>query len=145
MRQQRQGGFRSDQGFSSAQNKLEGLRSKELENLEINSLQSGSEFQANPASSEQSFENEQTRPILATPEKTQCYKRFDNYPVRIEGPEFQNDYTYYLIDKQPDLTTLERGIPLPSFNDKISKKRMEIEFRTLHKITFHKDHVLNLF
>ena len=120
MRQQRQGGFRSDQGFQSAQNKHEGLQSKELENLEINSLQSGSEFQANPASSEQSFENEQTRPILATPEKTQCYKRFDNYPVRIEGPEFQNDYTYYLIDKQPDLTTLERGIPLPSFNDKIT-------------------------
>lgn len=145
MRQIRQGGFKSDQDLKSAKNEYESLQSKELDNLEINSLQSGSEFQVNPASSEHSNENEQTRPILATPEKTQCYLRFDDYPVRIEGPEYQNDYTYYLIDKLQDLTTLERGIPLSSFCEKISKKRIEIEFRTLAKICFHKDHVLNLF
>ena len=88
MRQIRQGGFKSDQDLKSAKNEYECLQSKELDNLEINSLQSGSEFQVNPASSEHSNENEQTRPILATPEKTQCYLRFDDYPVRIEGPEY---------------------------------------------------------
>ena len=68
-----------------------------------------------------------------------------DYPVRIEGPEFVKDYTYYLIDKMPDLTNLERGIPLTTFADRMNVKRMEIEFRTLQKICFHKDHVLNLF
>ena len=50
--------------------------------------------------------------MLATPEKTKCYRLFDDHPVRIEGPEFKRDYTYYLVDKMPDLTNLERGIPL---------------------------------
>lgn len=65
--------------------------------------------------------------------------------MRIEGPEFARDYTYYLIDKMPDLTNLERGIPLQNFVAKQSLKKMDIEFRTLQKICFHKDHVLNLF
>lgn len=69
--------------------------------------------------------------MLATPEKTQCYRRFVDYPVRIEGPEFSMDYTYYLIDKMPDLTNLERGIPLQNFIAKTSLKKMDIEFRTL--------------
>ena len=88
---------------------------------------------------------EQTRPVLATPEKTQCYRRFADYPVRVEGPEYARDYTYYLIDKMPDLTNLERGIPLQSFVDKMNAKRMEIEFRTLQKICFHKDLAASLF
>ena len=44
-----------------------------------------------------------------------------------------------------DLTNLERGVPLATFADRMNVKRMEIEFRTLQKICFHKDHVLNLF
>ena len=51
--------------------------------------------------------------------------------MRIEGPEFSMDYTYYLIDKMPDLTNLERGIPLQNFIAKTSLKKMDIEFRTL--------------
>lgn len=69
--------------------------------------------------------------MLATPEKTLCYRRFADYPVRIEGPEFARDYTYYLIDKMPDLTNLERGVPLQNFVTKTSLKKMDIEFRTL--------------
>ena len=44
-----------------------------------------------------------------------------------------------------DLANLERGVPLATFADRMNVKRMEIEFRTLQKICFHKDHVLNLF
>ena len=51
--------------------------------------------------------------------------------MRIEGPEFARDYTYYLIDKMPDLTNLERGIPLQNFVAKQSLKKIDIEFRTL--------------
>ena len=38
-------------------------------------------------------------PVLATQEKTECYARFDSYPVRIEGPEYSCDYTYFLVDR----------------------------------------------
>ena len=71
------------------------------------------------------------QPVLATPEKTQCYARFEDHPVRVEGPEFTKDYTYYLIDKMPDLTNLERGIPLANFPSRMNVKTMEFEFRTL--------------
>jgi len=66
-------------------------------------------------------------------------------PVRVEGPEFNRDFTYYLVDKMPDLKNLEKGIHLGRFNSSLSIKRIELEFRTLQKMCFHKDHVLNLF
>ena len=71
------------------------------------------------------------QPVLATPEKTSCYEKFADHPVRIEGPEFTKDYTYFLIDKLQDLTNLESGIPLTSFSQNMHTKRQEIEFRTL--------------
>ena len=55
---------------------------------------------------------DQIRPILATPENTKCYSKFDNHAVRIEGPEFNRDFTYYLVDKMQDLKNLEQGIKL---------------------------------
>ena len=55
---------------------------------------------------------DQIRPVLATTEKTQCYSNFDNHQVRIEGPEFNRDFTYYLVDKMPDLKNFEQGIAL---------------------------------
>ena len=85
------------------------------------------------------------QPVLATPEKTSCYSRFEPYPVRVEGPEFSQDFTYYLVDKMPDLANFERGIWLSKFNSSLVAKRIELEFRTLQKMCFHKDHVLNLF
>ena len=66
-------------------------------------------------------------------------------PVRIEGPEYSQDYTYFLVDKLQDLKNLEMGISLEQFEDKLFMKRIELEFRTLQKMCFHKDHVLNLF
>ncbi len=63
----------------------------------------------------------------------------------MEGPEFKQDFTYYLVDKMPDLRNFERGIPLQLFENSMVTKRIELEFRTLQKMCFHKDHVLNLF
>jgi len=83
--------------------------------------------------------------VLATVEKTQCYSLFDEYAVRVEGPEFSQDFTYYLIHKMAELSNFERGIVLPDFNAALVTKKIELEFRTLQKMCFHKDHVLNLF
>ena len=52
-------------------------------------------------------------------------------PVRIEGPEYSQDYTYFLVDKLQDLKNLEMGISLEQFEDKLFMKRIELEFRTL--------------
>lgn len=83
--------------------------------------------------------------MLATAEKTKCYELFDKHAVRVEGPEFSQDFTYYLIQKMTDLSNFERGIALPQFKAALVTKRIELEFRTLQKMCFHKDHVLNLF
>lgn len=85
------------------------------------------------------------KPVLATPENTRCYSAFEKHLVRIEGPEFNRDFTYYLVHKMPDLKNLEKGIHLSQFNGSLVIKRIELEFRTLQKMCFHKDHVLNLF
>ena len=53
---------------------------------------------------------ESIKPILATPTNTRCYSAFEKHPVRVEGPEFNRDFTYYLVDKMPDLKNFEKGI-----------------------------------
>lgn len=44
-----------------------------------------------------------------------------------------------------DLKNFEKGIHLGHFNSSLDTKRIELEFRTLQKMCFHKDHVQNLF
>ena len=63
---------------------------------------------------------ERAKPVLATPENIRCYSRFENHPVRMEGPEFSQDYTYYLVDKMPDLKKFEQGIPLNQFKNSMN-------------------------
>ena len=53
---------------------------------------------------------ESIKPVLATPKNTRCYSEFERLPVRVEGPEFTRDFTYYLVDKMPDLKNFEKGI-----------------------------------
>ena len=45
----------------------------------------------------------------------------------------------------PDLFNLEKAIPLANFQNRLNAKLIEFEFRTLQKITFHRDHALNVF
>ena len=61
----------------------------------------------NPATANAGDAGDQIKPILATAENTKCYSNFENHPVRIEGPEFNRDFTYYLVDKMQDLKNLE--------------------------------------
>ena len=104
---------------------------------------SSSEFDR--VSDEEDDVAQQPKPVLATPENTKCYSLFDTHPVRIEGPEFNRDFTYYLVHKMPDLRNFEKGILLDKFSERLNQEHIALEFRTLQKMCFHKDHVLNLF
>ena len=72
---------------------------------------------ANAATMGAADAGESIKPILATPANTRCYDNFLNHMVRVEGPEFNRDFTYYLIDKMPDLKNFERGIQLDMFKN----------------------------
>ena len=63
----------------------------------------------------------------------------------IEGPEWDQDLTYYLIERDPhnDLRKLEEGIPLDKFCE--AKRNIDLEFQVIQKMTQHRDHVQNLF
>lgn len=49
------------------------------------------------------------------------------------------------VDKNDDLKFLERGIPLEDFNDLKEKRKYDMEFRILQRMTQHKGHVKNLY
>ena len=63
---------------------------------------------------------QQIKPILATAEKTKCYRNFENHQVRVEGPEFNRDFTYYLVHKSPELKDFEKGIQMSSFQNQLN-------------------------
>jgi hypothetical protein len=44
------------------------------------------------------------------------YNKFKPLPFLIEGPEFDSDYSYFLVDKCKPLKDLEKGIPLSQFD-----------------------------
>jgi hypothetical protein len=49
------------------------------------------------------------------------------------------------VDKNEDLKFLERGIPIEEFSHVKSKRKFEMEFRILSRMTQHKGHVKNLY
>ena len=66
-------------------------------------------------------------------------------PLILEGPEFDTDYSYFLVDKCDDLKDLEKGIPLVNFEQEVASSRdPEMEFRLLIRINCHKIHYQNL-
>ena len=85
-------------------------------------------------------------------EYNKLYERFKNLPLIIEGPEFDLDYSYYLVDQCEELKILERGIPIVSlegsnlrFNEEVEARDVEMEYRILTRINCHKLHYTNLF
>ena len=72
------------------------------------------------------------------------YERFKTLPLVIEGPEFDTDYSYFLIDKCEELKELERGISLHNFDEEHKQRDPEMEFRILQRISCHKLHYKNL-
>jgi hypothetical protein len=82
--------------------------------------------------------------VLATPEKVlPIYSKFKDQSVIVDGPERSLDLTYFLVSMCEDLGNLEQGIPIDKF--KPNDRKQDMEFRILDKMTFHKDHVANLF
>ena len=63
----------------------------------------------------------------------------------LEGPEFDTDYSYYLVDKCQELKELEKGINLETFETEVEARDSEMEFRVLQRISCHKLHYKNLF
>jgi hypothetical protein len=49
------------------------------------------------------------------------------------------------VDKNEDLKFLERGILVEEFADMREKRKFEMEFRILQRMTQHKGHVKNLY
>ena len=56
---------------------------------------------------------------IAKPDKIEFYKNcfpseknVNHLYVNIEGPEFSQDYSYFIVDMSQDIMDLERGIPL---------------------------------
>lgn len=78
-------------------------------------------------------------------EYNKVYERFKNLPVIIEGPEFDSDYSYFLVDKCEDLKDLEKGITLSNFEVESLERDTEMEHRILMRMNCHKLHYQNLF
>lgn len=78
-------------------------------------------------------------------EYIELYNKFKSLPLVIEGPEFDSDYSYYLVDKCKELKELEKGVLLTNFRHSVSLRDYEMEFRILQRINLHKLHYQNLF
>lgn len=63
--------------------------------------------------------NEGDAPIFLE-EYNELYDKFKHLDFIIEGPEFELDYSYFLIHKCSDLMDLERGITLSKLSEEIS-------------------------
>jgi len=65
-------------------------------------------------------------PVIATRQKTEFYKDYARLPVMIEGPEFSNDFTFFLVKMNKELLKFEQGIPLTEFRSLNCAKKVEL-------------------
>ncbi len=93
-----------------------------------------------------SHTNDNEAPVFLD-EYNKVYERFKPLPIIIEGPEYDNDYSYFLVDKCQDLKDLEKGIALAKFDQESqsSERDPEMEFRLLSRMNCHKLHYQNLY
>jgi protein tyrosine phosphatase len=76
------------------------------------------------------------------------YSTFAEEPVIVCGPEYDTDYTYFLVDGHPDFKNLERPISVNEFlaaDEPINVQQQAMEHRVILKTTMHKDHANNFF
>ena len=67
--------------------------------------------------------------------------------VNVEGPEYSQDYSYFVVHLQKTIAQLEQGIPLNSvdqFKAEVTSRHQQMEWRIMTRITLHQDHVKNL-
>ena len=68
------------------------------------------------------------------------YQKYKDVALIIEGPEFELDYSYFLIFQCDDLKDLEKGIPLSRLEEEAKSRDLEMEFRVLTRVNCHKIH-----
>jgi hypothetical protein len=39
--------------------------------------------------------------------------------VNVEGPEFNQDFSYFVTDMEPKIAAIEQGIPISQFNEAV--------------------------
>lgn len=83
--------------------------------------------------------NEGDAPIFLD-EYNDLYQRFKNVDLVIEGPEFELDYSYFLVNKCNDLKDLEKGMLLSNLDEEIGQRDFEMEYRILTRLNCHKIH-----
>ena len=64
--------------------------------------------------------------------------------VIIEGPEPSQDLSYKWVAKYANVGEIEKGVPLPEFQESMEARDLVAEFRLLRKLTETKEHQSNL-
>lgn len=72
------------------------------------------------------------------------YETFRDTKVILCGPEYNYDFTYYLVHQCPDLMDLERAILIAEITRR-EEQLQSMEFRVIQKICCNKDHASNFF
>mmetsp|Transcript_23125 Transcript_23125/g.30805 ORF Transcript_23125/g.30805 Transcript_23125/m.30805 type:complete len:81 (-) Transcript_23125:1099-1341(-) len=58
----------------------------------------------------------------------------------IEGPEPSQDLSYKWVAKYENVGEIEKGVPLPEFQESMEARDLDAEFRLLRKLTETKEH-----
>ena len=64
--------------------------------------------------------------------------------VIIEGPEPSQDLSYKWVAKYENVGEIEKGVPLPEFQESMEARDLDAEFRLVRKLTETKEHQENL-
>jgi hypothetical protein len=60
--------------------------------------------------------------------------------VIIEGPEPSQDLSYKWVAKFENVAEIEKGVPIPEFQESMEYRDLDAEFRLLRKLTETKEH-----
>lgn len=67
-------------------------------------------------------------------EKEEINKKYEKFPVLVEGPEFIQDHSFFLMHKNDDIASLEKGILIEDFEKEKDERILDMEFRILNRI-----------
>jgi len=67
-------------------------------------------------------------------EKEEINKKYEKFPIIVEGPEFQQDHSFFLMHKNDDIASLEKAILLEDIEKEKEERAMDMEFRILNRI-----------
>lgn len=76
--------------------------------------------------------------------KEQINKLYDQFPVIVEGPEFMQDHSFFLMHLNDDIASLEKGMLVEDYQKEKEERAMDMEFRILNRICHTMVHFQNL-